>query len=69
MVTDLHSFEMPLVATNELDLAFHLKDEQKTALKSFLCKDNFAVLPIGYSKSLIYQLASLISKHEALWIC
>ena len=32
-------FEAALAATmNELDLAFYLKEEQKTALESFLCK-------------------------------
>lgn len=39
MATDEHQlFESALAATvNELDLAFHLKDKQKTMLKSFLC--------------------------------
>ena len=68
MATDEHQlFEMTLAATmNELDLAFSLKEEQKTALESFLCKkDVFAVLQTGYGKSLIYQLAPLVAK---LWI-
>ena len=62
MATDEHQlFETALAATmNELDLAFYLKEEQKTALQSFLCKkDVFAVLLTGYGKSLIYQLAHL----------
>ena len=56
-------FEMALVATiEELNLSFPLKEEQKTALKSFLCKkDVFAVLPTGYDTSLIYRLASLVA--------
>ena len=61
-------FETALAATmNELDLAFYLKQEQKTPLESFLCKkDVFAVLPTGYSKSLIYQLAPLVAKRMGL---
>ena len=57
-------FETALADTmNELDLAFSLKEEQKTALESFLCKKGvFAVLPTGYGKSLIYQLAPLVAK-------
>ena len=61
-------FETALAATmNELDLAFYLKEEQKTALESFLCKkDVFAVLPTGYGKSIIYQLAPLVAKRMGL---
>ena len=57
-------FETALAATmNELDLAFYLKEEQKMPLESFLCKKGvFAVLPTGYGKSLIYQLAPLVAK-------
>ena len=48
---------------SELDLAFYLKEEQKTPLESFLCKKGvFAVLPTGYGKSLIYQLAPLAKR-------
>ena len=67
MATDEHQlFETALAATvNELDLAFSLKEEQKTALESFLCKkDVYAVLLTRYGKNLIYQLAPLV----ALWI-
>lgn len=40
-----------------------LKPEQVTALKTFLLKkDIFATLPIGFGKSLIYQLAPLVAK-------
>ncbi|XDV36822.1 hypothetical protein PO909_006543 [Leuciscus waleckii] len=52
MAMDEHQlFETALAATMiELDLAFYLKQEQKTALESFLCmKDVFAVLPTGYA--------------------
>ena len=61
-------FETALAATmNELDLAFYLKEEQKTALESFLCKkDVFAVLLTGYGESLIYQLAPLVAKRMGL---
>ena len=58
MALDEHQlFETALAATmNELDLAFYLKEEQETALESFLCKKGvFAVLPFVYGKSLIYQ--------------
>ena len=36
-----------------------LKDGQKKALDSFLAKDTLIVLPTGYGKSIVYQLASL----------
>ena len=40
-----------------------LKDEQRTILKDFLAgKDVFALLPTGFGKSLIYQLAPLVAK-------
>ena len=43
-------------------LAFYLKEDQKTALESFYCKKSvLAVLPTGYGKSLIYQLAPLVA--------
>ena len=63
MATDVHQlFEMTLAATIEdLNLSFPLKEEQKTALKAFLCKtDVFAVLPTRYCKSLISGLAPLV---------
>ncbi|KAL1005231.1 hypothetical protein UPYG_G00056390 [Umbra pygmaea] len=61
-------FKTTLAATmNELELAFCLKDEQKTARESFLFKkDVFAVLTTGYGKSLIYQLAPLVAKRMGL---
>ena len=62
MAMDEHQlFETALAATmNELALAFYLKEEQKTALESFLCKKGvFAVLSTRYGKSLIYQLSYL----------
>ena len=46
----------------DLELSFSLRKEQRTAQKSFLKKEDvFGVLPTGYGKSLIYQLASLPS--------
>ena len=55
--------KMALAATiKELELSFPLKEEQKTALKAFLCKTNiFAVLPTEYGNSLIYRLAPLVA--------
>ena len=57
------SFESALAATLEdLELSFSLRKEQRTALKSFLKKEDvFGVLPTGYGKSLICQLAPLAS--------
>jgi len=47
----------------QIDSAFILKDQQKTAIKAFVDqKDVFAILPMGFSKSLIYQLALMITK-------
>lgn len=68
MVNEQRLFESALSAIlEELNLGFSLKDEQKEALKSFvLKKDVFAVLPTGYGKSLIYQLASLVAKRMEL---
>ena len=44
----------------DLEFSFSLRKEQRTALKSFLKKEDvFRVLPTGYGKSLIYQLALL----------
>src|SRR4029434_1352280 len=41
-----------------IDSAFILKEEQRNAIKAFVDqKDVFAVLPTGFGKSLIYQLA------------
>ena len=40
------------------DSAFILKEEQRNAIKAFVeRKDVFAILPTGFGKSLIYQLA------------
>lgn len=40
-----------------------LKDEQRTVLKAFIGgKDVFALLPTGFGKSLIYQMAPLVVK-------
>ena len=62
------SFDSALAATlQDLKLSFSLRNEQRTALKSFLeKKDVFRVLPTGYSKSLIYQLAPLVGKRMGL---
>lgn len=68
MANEQRLFESALSAIlEELNLGFSLKDEQKEALESFvLKKDVFAVLPTGYGKSLIYQLAPLVAKRMEL---
>ena len=44
----------------DLKLSFSLRNEQRTALKSFLeKKDVFRVLPTGYGKSFVVGLHSL----------
>ncbi|KAK7912488.1 hypothetical protein WMY93_012699 [Mugilogobius chulae] len=55
-------FEAALSAVlNEVDMI--LKKPQETALKAFLLgNDVSAVLPTGFGKSLIYQLAPLVAK-------
>ena len=53
--------ESALAATLEdLEFSFSLRKEQRTTLKSFLKKEDvFGVLPTGYGKNVIYQLALL----------
>jgi len=65
MATD---FETAMVnVLNELEGTFSLKAEKMAALKAFIeKKDVFAVLPMGFGKSLIYQLAPLIDKKMGL---
>ncbi|ROL52848.1 ATP-dependent DNA helicase Q-like 3 [Anabarilius grahami] len=47
----------------DIDSALILKEEQRTAIKAFVDgKDVFAVLPTGFRKSLIYQLAPMVAK-------
>ena len=44
----------------DIDSAFILKEEQRNAIKAFVNrKDVFAVLPTGFGKSFIYQLAPM----------
>ena len=51
---------------NELEHISCLKEEQTVALKAFLQKkDVFALLPTGFGKSLIFQLAPLVGKKLA----
>ena len=53
---------------SDLENISSLKEEQTTALKAFLNKkDVFAVLPTGYGKSLIYQIAPLVAKKLGLF--
>uniref|UniRef100_A0A8C6SLJ6 DNA 3'-5' helicase n=1 Tax=Neogobius melanostomus TaxID=47308 RepID=A0A8C6SLJ6_9GOBI len=49
---------------NSLPRKFILKDEQRLALQSFINtkQDVLALLPTGFGKSLIYQLAPLVAK-------
>ena len=42
----------------DINIAFILKEEQRTVIKAFVDRKYvFAVLPTGFGKSLIYQLA------------
>ena len=44
----------------DIDSAFILKEEQRNAIKAFVDRKYvFAVLPTGFDKSLIYQLAPM----------
>ena len=44
----------------DIDSAFILKEEQRKANKAFVDRNYvFAVLPTGFGKSLIYQLAPM----------
>ena len=46
---------------------FSLKIEQRAALEAFVAgKGVFAMLPTGFGKSLIYQLAPLVAKSIGL---
>ena len=49
---------------NSLPRKFILKEEQRLALQSFVDRkeDVLALLPTGFGKSLIYQLAPLVAK-------
>ena len=55
------SFDSALAATlQDLKLSFSLRNEQRTALKSFLeKKDVFRVLPTGYGKSYVVSILSI----------
>ncbi|XP_062332384.1 putative ATP-dependent DNA helicase Q1 [Osmerus eperlanus] len=47
----------------DIDSALILKEEQRNAIKAFVDgKYVFAVLPTGFGKSLIYQLAPMVAK-------
>ena len=61
-------FNLALEETlSQLHLSFSLREEQKTALEAFASrKDVFAGLPMGYGKSIIYQLAPLVGKQMGL---
>ncbi|XP_063076479.1 ATP-dependent DNA helicase Q1-like [Engraulis encrasicolus] len=59
-----HGFSFDSAVSRVLSKLPHiksLKEEQKTALKEFVGgKDILALLPTGYGKSLIYQIAPLV---------
>ena len=47
----------------DIDSALILKEEQRNAIKAFVDRKYvFAILPTGFGKSLIYQLAPMVAK-------
>ena len=52
------------IATSKLNIYFHLKEEQKLAIKE-ICdgKDVLAILPTRFGKTLIYSLIPICMDH------